>query len=209
MKNPLLLGCRGCGSAIVRFAYALAQMPLDYEEVDYSEGSPTRGRLLSVNPLGQVPSLVLADGSVVTESLAILHLVDDAAPDAGLIPPKGDPSRAAFMRWSVFLVAAVYPTYTYGDDAKKWVAGEEAAGKALRASTDAQRQATLRQLEGACGAPHFLGNRFSAIDLYLAAMCHWRPRKDWWRANVPKLFAAAQKALAIPAIEAIAGKEFG
>ncbi len=209
MKNPLLLGCRGCGSAIARFGYALAGLPLDYEEVDYSPESPTRGRLLAVNPLGQVPALVLPDGRVMTESLAILHLLDDAAPKAGLIPPKGDATRAAFYRWAVFLVAAVYPTYTYGDDAKKWVGGDEAAGKALRASTDAQRQALLEQLEGACGAPHFLGERLSAIDLYLAAMSYWRPGTKWWTANVPKLFAAATKARENTELAPIVAKEFG
>jgi GST-like protein len=209
LKNPLLLGCRGCGSAIVRFGYALAGLPLDYEEIDYSPGSATRERLLAVNPLGQVPALVMPDGRVLTESLAILHLLDDAAPKAGLIPPKGDATRAAFHRWAVFLVAAVYPTFTYGDDAGKWVGGDEAAAKALRASTDAQRQALLGQLEEACGAPHFLGERFSAIDLYLAAMCAWRPGKKWWQANAPRLFAAATKARERPELKAIVAKEFG
>ena len=209
MKKPLLLGCQGCGSAIVQFAYALAGLPFDYEEVDYSTGSPTRDRLLAVNPLGQVPALVLPDGRVVTESLAILHLVNDAAPAAGLIPPAGDPSRVAFYRWAVFLVASVYPTFTYGDDAKKWVGGDEAAGKALRSSTDLQRQASLRQLEEACGAPHFLGERFSAIDLYLAAMSFWRPGTKWWQANAPKLFAAAAKARAKPELAPVVAREFG
>ena len=113
------------------------------------------------------------------------------------------------MLFRSFLVAAVYPTFTYGDDAKKWVGGDEAAGKALRASTDAQRQASLRQLDEACGAPHFLGERFSAIDLYLAAMSYWRPGTKWWKANVPRLFAAAEKAREKPAIKAIVAKEFG
>jgi len=152
---------------------------------------------------------VLPDGRVMTESLAILHLVDDAAPKAGLIPPKGDAARPAFYRWAVFLVAAVYPTYTYGDDAKKWVGGDEAAGKALRSSTDAQRQSLLKQLDAACGAPHFLGERFSAIDLYLAAMSYWRPRTKWWQANVPKLFAAASKARERPELKPIVEREFG
>ena len=44
--NHRLLGCKGCGSAIVECAFALAGIPLDHEEVDYSAGSPTRDRLL-------------------------------------------------------------------------------------------------------------------------------------------------------------------
>jgi GST-like protein len=208
MKKPLLVGSAGCGSVIVEFGMNLAGIDYDYEEVDYSGDSPTRARLLEVNPLGQVPALVLPGGPVMTESLAMLHWIQDEAPAAALIPPKGDPQRAAFYRWAVFLIAAVYPTYTYGDDGAKWVAGDAAAAKALRASTDAHRENLLGQMEAACGAPHFLGKRFSAIDLYLAAMSHWRPRREWWKANVPKLLAAADAAIARPEIARVVQRDF-
>ena len=75
MNKPLLLGCQGCGNAIVESAFALAGIDFDYEEVDYSDDSPTRPRLLQFNPLGQVPTLVLPDGTVMSESAAIaLHI---------------------------------------------------------------------------------------------------------------------------------------
>jgi GST-like protein len=208
MKRPLLVGSKGCGSLIVESGFALAGLPYDYEGVDYADDSPTRARLLEVNPLGQVPALVLPDGKVMTESLAMLHWIQDQNGAAPLIAPPRDPSRADFYRWAVFLVAAVYPTFTYGDDTKKWVAGDEAAGKALRASTDAHRQKLLKQMESACAAPHFLGARFSAIDLYLAAMSQWRPGGKWWAANVPKLFAAAEKAKAKPEVGALIARDF-
>ena len=173
MKKPLLLGCKGCGNAIAESAFALAGIDFDYEEVDYSDDSPTRSRLLQVNPLGQVPTLVLPDGTVMTESLAMIHWANDVAPKAGLIPPPGDPARPAFYRWAVFLIAAVYPTFTYGDDPKKWVPNEEGA-KQLRKSTDAHRQAMWKQLEEVAGDPWFLGSTRSAIDLYLPCMTRWR-----------------------------------
>ncbi len=141
-----LLGCKGCGSAIVEAAFALAGVPLEREEVDYSPGSPTRDRLLAVNPLGQVPALILPDGRVLTESLAIIHYLDDLEPGAALVPRPGDATRSAFYRWIVFIVAAIYPTYTYGDDPKKWVANEEGA-KQLRESTDRHREALWLQVE--------------------------------------------------------------
>ncbi len=208
MKKPLLVGSAGCGSIIVECGFALGGIEYDYEEVDYSEGSPTRPRLLEVNPLGQVPALVLPDGQVMTETLAMLHWIDDQAPAAGLIPPKGDASRAAFYRWAVFLIAAVYPTYTYGDDAQKWVGGDKDAASALRASTDAHRQRLLKQMESVCGAPHFLGKRFSAIDIYLAVMSHWRPGRKWWAPEVPKLLAAGDKTKALPAVGRLIARDF-
>jgi GST-like protein len=208
MKKLLLVGSAGCGSVIVEFAFNLAGIAYDYEEVDYSDDSPTRARLLEVNPLGQVPALVLPDGQLMTESLAMLHWIQDQAPQAMLIPPRGDASRATFYRWAVFLIAAVYPTFTYGDDAKKWVAGDAKAGELLRASTNEHRQRLLKQMEGACGAPHFLGERFSAIDLYLAAMCHWRPGRKWWQVEVPKLMAAAQAAITRPEVGRVVQRDF-
>jgi GST-like protein len=208
MKRPLVVGCGGCGSVIVEFGMNLAGIPYDYEEVDYSNDSPTRARLLEVNPLGQVPALVLPDAAVMTESLAILHWIQDQVPAVSLIPPKGDAARAPFYRWAVFLVAAVYPTWTYGDDSKKWVAGDEKAGQALRDSTNLHRQKLLKQMEAACGAPHFLGERFSAIDLYLAAMCHWRPGRKWWASETPKLLACAEAALARPEVKKVAARDF-
>jgi len=206
--RPLLLGSKACGNAIVEFAFALAGLPLDCEEVDYSPGSPTRDRLLSVNPLGQVPALVLPDGQVLTESLAMLHYVDDRAPRAGLVPPPGHAAREAFHRWAVFLVAAVYPTFAYGDDPRRWVA-DEAGAAALRESTNRHREALYRQMEAAAGSPWFLGETFSAIDLYLLAMTHWRPGRKWFEANAPRLLAAADRAGALAPVAPVAARHFG
>lgn len=203
-----LLACKGCGSVIVESAFALAGIPLEVEEVDYSEGSPTRERLLAVNPLGQVPVLVLPDGTVLTESLAILHYVNDLEPSVDLIPPPGDPTRKAFYRWSVFLVAALYPTWTYGDDPKKWIA-DEAGAKLLRESTDEHRKTLWKQLEAEVKGPWFLGERRSALDLYLAAMTRWRPGILWFAKNTPKLVAIAKRASEVPEVAPVVARNFG
>jgi GST-like protein len=207
MKDHLLLGCKGCGNVIVEAAFALAGVPLEYEEVNYSTDSPTRARLLAVNPLAQVPTLVLPDGSILTESLAMLHYLHDLEPGANLIPPPGDLTRKHFHRWAVFMVAAVYPTFTYGDEPTKWVKDKDAA-QSLRESTDRHREHLLRQLDQAAGAPWFLGERFSALDLYVTVMSYWRPGRKWWGAKVPKLFAIAQKTAATPKVAAVLQKNF-
>ena len=207
MKKHLLLGCKGCGNAIVESAFNVAGIPVDYEEVDYSDDSPTRPRLLQVNPLGQVPTLVLPDGTVMTESLAMLHYIDDMAPQAGLIPPKGDPLRPVFYRWAVFFVAAVYPTYTYGDDPKKWVP-DAAGSKCLRDSTDEHRKKLWAQIEAEVKGPWFLGGRFSALDLYLAAMTRWRPGRLWFEKHAPKAVQSATRATALPAVAPVMARNF-
>ena len=202
-----LLGCKGCGSAIVEAAFAVAKIPLEYEEVDYGAGSATRDRLLEVNPLGQVPTLVLPDGSAMTESLAIVHYVNDLAPKAGLVPPKGDSHRTAFLRWSTFIVAAVYPTFTYGDEPVKWV--EDAKGaKQLRESTDRHRERQWQRLEEIAGEPWFLGQRMTALDLYAAVMTRWRPGRKWFTAHTPRLLAIAERATATPTVKPVIARNF-
>jgi GST-like protein len=202
-----LLGCKGCGSAIVEAAFALARVPLAYEEVDYGAGSPTRERLLEVNPLGQVPALVLPGGAVLTESLAIVHYLDDLAPAAGLVPGKKSPRRVDFLRWSTFLVAAIYPTFSYGDEPAKWVEDTQGA-KQLRESTDRHRQAQWLRLEEVAGQPWFLGSTRTALDLYLAVMTRWRPGRKWFAANTPKLLAIAESTSAIPQVADVMKRNF-
>jgi GST-like protein len=202
-----LLGCRGCGNAIVEAAFSLAGVPLAIEEVDYGAGSATRQKLLDVNPLGQVPTLVLEDGAILTESLAILHHLETIEPSTNLIPPPGDPHRKDFYRWVVFIVAALYPTWTYGDEPAKWVEDTQGA-KQLRESTDRHRQVLWKQVEDAAGTPWFLGDRMSAIDLYIAVMVNWRPGRKWFAANTPKLDAIAKAAAAIPKVAAVLERNF-
>ena len=203
-----LLGCKGCGSAIVEAAFALAKVPLECEEVDYGAGSSTRERLLAVNPLGQVPALLLPDGSVLTESLAIIHYLNDIAPRARLVPPKGDPARLPFLRWSTFLVAAVYPTFSYGDEPAKWVEDVKGA-KQLRESTDRHREAQWLRLEEIAGEPWFLGARMTALDLYVAVMTRWRPGRKWFAANTPRLLSISQAASATPGVADVMKRNFG
>ena len=50
-----VLGCRGCGSAIVEAALTLAGIAYEREEVNY-DSAEGRARLLELNPLAQVPT---------------------------------------------------------------------------------------------------------------------------------------------------------
>ena len=201
MNRHVLLGCRGCGSAIVEAMFALADIPYEFDEVELSGDGPGRRRLLALNPLGQVPTLLLPDGTVMTESAAIALHVDEIAPRAHLVPPPGDPSRPAFLRWLQFVVCAIYPTYTYGDDPSRWVPAG-AAADALRVSTDEHRKRLWLQLDAAASrkGPWFLGTRFSALDLYIAVMAAWRPGRAWIGEHCPRLAACADMARTRPEV---------
>ena len=200
-----VMGCRGCGSAIVEAALVIAKIPYDREEVDYDTPAG-HDRLAEVNPLAQVPTVVLPDGTIMTESAAIILYIDGIVPELGLVPPVRDPLRRELLRWLMFLVAAVYPTFTYGDDPKKWV-GE--AGDSLRMSTDEHRKSLWRLVEGAVRGPWFLGDTPSALDLYVAVMTRWRPRREWFAENCPRLHTIATAVDADERLKGVWATNFG
>ena len=180
MERMRLFGEPGWGSAIVETQLVWYGLEHDFERVgDLFKDKEGRERLVAVNPLAQIPTLVLADGTVLTESAAItLHLADVTGLDS-LVPRRGAATRAAFLRWLVFFVANLYPTYTYADDPSRFVDGEEAQ-RSFKAHVFAYREKLYRLLEGTAGRPWFLGERFSALDIYTCVMSRWRPGREWF-----------------------------
>lgn len=200
MSKYHLIASKIAGSMIVEAALALSKLPYEVETIPYGEPGPQRDRLLALNPLGQVPTMTLPDGRIMTESAAIiLHLADEA-PQAGLVPPAADAARPMFLRWLAFIVAAIYPTFTYGDDPARW-AGDDAAGRQLRKATDEHRKELWRYFaaQNPC-APWVLGERFSALDLYVAVMNMWRPGPDLFKQECPALAAIAERVAKLDAL---------
>lgn len=201
-----LFTARGWGSAIAEAVLATAGIPYTRDEIDPTVPGPDRDRLCAANPLLQLPTAVLPDGTVLTESAAIVLRAADLAPHAGLAPGPDHPSRTAFLRWLVFLVAAVYPTFTYGDDPKRWT---KAGSDELRKSTDDHRIALWRQMESAAGSPWFLGDTPSALDLYIAIMTRWRPRRKALEEACPRLCAIAEAVERRPELASVWAENFG
>ena len=184
-----VIGTRGCGSVIVEAALVLAEIPYQREEIDYTMPGPALERLRTLNPLGQVPVVVLPNGSVMTQSAAIVQYIAELTPHVKLAPPAGDVQRAEFLRWLTFFVAAIYPTFTYGDDPAKWVG--ESAKDELHRSTHAHRQVLWQYVEQHARAPWMLGEHLSILDIYISVMSRWRPRREWFATNCPRLHAIA------------------
>ncbi|TAJ38814.1 MAG: glutathione S-transferase [Reyranella sp.] len=201
MSGYTLWGRPGWGSAIVEAQLDWYGLAFTYEKVEDLFKTPGAGdRLRKVNPLAQVPTLVLPDGTVMSESAAITLLLADITGKDSLVPKAGSPERAKFLRWLVFLVANIYPTFTYADDPSRFVS-VDAARDPFRAATEAYAQRLWRQVESEAGAPWFLGERFSALDLYTAVMTRWRPKRGWFETETPKLFAIARRADAVPELK--------
>lgn len=207
--SPMLtiLSFPGWGSAIVEACAELTGLSYQTEDVDPSVEGPAKDRLQKLNPLLQLPTVVLEDGSVLTESAAIAFYMADLAPGANIVPAPGDAARPAFLRWLVFFVAAVYPTFTYGDAPQRFVTSADAR-KELRASTDALRNKHFQLLESVVKGPFFLGDRLSVLDVYVWVMVHWRPGRAWFEQHTPKLAAIARSLDADPRLAKVKARNF-
>lgn len=190
-----LYGRPGWGSALVELQLAYYRLPYRLEIVgDIYRDADARAALLALNPRGQVPVLDLPDGQRMTESAAMtLHLADLAQSDA-LVPGPQAPERAAFLRWLIFIVANIYPTFTFADVPTRFVDDDRAAPDFV-ARVNLYAKTLWGEMEAEAarqGGPWFLGARFSAIDLYIAVMREWRPGRAWFAATAPRLHAIAE-----------------
>lgn len=198
----------GWGSALVEAQLVWYELPFVVEEVgDLFRSVEARAALARVNPAAQLPTLVMPDGRVMTESAAITLILAEEGGGDSLVPAPGDPARATFLRWLVFLVANLYPTFTYADDPSRFV-DDPAARKPFRHSVDRHAQRLWRMVEDAAARPWFLGERFCGLDIFIAVMTHWRPRRAWFAAHCPKLHAIAVASDAQPKLGGVLRRNF-
>lgn len=94
---------RSTTSYRVRAALNLKGLQYDLEPVDLVGGAQRQADYLALNPGAGVPTLVLDDGTVLTQSLAILEYLDTVAPDPLLLPK--DPVLRAKVQAAAHTVA--------------------------------------------------------------------------------------------------------
>lgn len=189
-----LYGERGWGSALIEAQLEWYGLDYEFEAVgDLFKSARARDKLADTNPIAQVPTLVMEDGSIMTESAAITLLLAEQQNDDSLVPSPGSDERATFLRWLIFIVANVYPTYTYADDPARFVFAIDAQ-KDYENTVHDWGKKMYSVLEDYAGQPWFLGDRFSAIDIYLCLMTKWEPGRKWFEEHAPKLHSIATAA---------------
>ncbi len=200
----VLYGTAGYGSAIVEALAALAGLTLDFVQADpmSPEG---RATLLELNPMAQTPTLRLAEGGVMTESVAIALLIARRA--GRLEPPADSPEWAQHLRWLVF-VANIYATFWYADDPSR-VLKDAGAQAELKDALNEHRKRLWRILEGeAQGDEAFFRSGRSALDVFIAVMTRWTPKRPWFSAECPKLVRIAEAVAAEPEAREVFARNF-
>lgn len=127
-----LFGCPGSGSAAIEMALRQAGLVYRLTRAASWEPGPGFDALKRLNPLGRIPTLVLADGTVLTESAAILIHLGLSAP--GLLP-QPPAARARAVSGLVYIAANCYSAVSISDFPERWTkAAEPPAVEAVRAA---------------------------------------------------------------------------
>ena len=155
----------------------LEEVGAKYEtlEIDLDKDENKSADFLALNPLGQIPALELPDGTLMTESAAIVLQIGDSHPELGLIPPVGSAERARTLRWLVFMAANLYIAERRTYYADRFTTDPNGAD-AVQAAGIADAEGYLAILEDALSpGPFLLGERYSAADIYLWMLGTWFP----------------------------------
>jgi GST-like protein len=184
-----LYGSQGAGSAAIECA--LQHCNLQYTVVRAStwDADSAQSELAQVNPLGQIPTLVLEDGTVLTESAAILIHLALQHPGFALLPSTPS-ARATALRGLVFISSNCYAAISIGDYPERWT---EATSKK---QTDLVRQAARRQLHHHWdifantfkGQPFLSGTAPGALDYLAVVVSKWTGTRAHLQLSRPEFF---------------------
>ncbi len=187
MSVATLFGAEASGSIAVEAAMTLLGIPYALVEGATWVEESARERVAPLNPLRQVPTLVLPGGEVMTETAAILIDLADRHPPAGLSPAITDPRRRQFLRWMVYVSSEIYALHWIKPDVTR-------IGVALelrQAVIDAvhERIAFCWQSMDAQLQPdrYLIGNELTVLDLYVAVVSRFGPRRTRFYKAAPKM----------------------
>jgi glutathione S-transferase len=186
----------GSGGFAVEAALVKAGAPYKLVAVDTGKGEQNRPEFVAINPMRQVPALILPDGTVMTESAAIVVHLAHAFPDKGLAPKPATAAHARFLRWMFFMAANLYEgdlRYFYSERYTTDPAGAEgvkSAGAAHMKKSFAIVEEALSQ------GPYLCGPDLTMADVYLAMLTDWSPDPI----AAPRLLAVRKAVAADPQI---------
>jgi GST-like protein len=191
-----LYGKAGSGSAAVEAALVVAREPFRIVETASWAQNNAYADLLEVNPLGQVPTLVLDDGSALSESAAILIHLGTAHPGSRLLPEKMS-ERAQAVRGLVFIAANCYSAISIIDYPARWCQdadSDEKLQERIRAGSRARLHRHWEMFADVFPArPYLNGNDLGALDLLAAVVSKWSGSRQHLERHRPAFHEALMR----------------
>ena len=201
-----LYGKKGSGSASTQAALDFVGAPYKIVETASWEPNAAFQDLLRVNPLGQIPTLVLPDGSAMSESGAILIHLGLVHPESGLLPREPS-ARARALRGIVFIAANCYSAISIIDFPERWCADadkDDAVKERIRSGTRARLHQHWEMFADLFPArPYLSGEALGALDIHAAVVSKWAGSRKHIEAKRPELHAALARIEAHPKVAAV------
>jgi GST-like protein len=197
----ILFGSNGSGSAAIEVALGVLQAPFRVVTASTWEPGSAQAELKRHNPLGQIPTLVLPDGGVLTESAAILAHLGLAHPASGLLPAD-DAARAQCLRGLVYIAANCYAAIGIIDYPERWLPqADEAAREALRLGA----RKRLHLYWGLFAdqfpvQPWLSGAHPGALDYFAAVVSRWSGARKHLQGERPALHELLLRVEQLPAV---------
>lgn len=176
------------------------------QPVKLHEGEQQTPGYLAINPMGQVPLLVV-DGKPLNQIVAICDYLDRRFPQAGLLPVEPW-QRAQAMSTLAWMNNTVHPTFTHIFRPAKF-AGSEAAQADVRSTAVSVFRDHLERIQAMTGhtAPYLLGDKLSFVDAYAVTFLRWGGLGGIDPATLPAYQAYAERVAAHPAVAAAMARE--
>jgi maleylpyruvate isomerase len=188
-----------------RIALALKGLEVDHVPVNLREGEQSAPAFLARNPQGLVPTLAVEDGTLISQSPAIIEYLEEAHPEPPLLP--NEPVARARVRQMAMIVGC--DTHPLGNlrvlkVLKADYGADEAAVNAWQARWNEAGFAALEALvtreEGRGDFCH--GGRPGLAECYLLPQLYSARRFGVPLDPYPALLSIEEATLAIPAVQA-------
>jgi len=194
-----IYGALGSGSVPVEATLTLLGQPYAVVEAPTWEGAAQQAKVAGVNPLKQVPALVTPDGETITESAAILIWLADRFPQARLAPSPDSPLRGQFLRWMVFVPASIYSLFWVRDDPSRLGGPDPKVQARIKAATADRIAACWGMMDSQLDPGRYLlGDDLTVLDLYVAVVSRWGPRRRRFYEAAPKMSEVVRRVDADP-----------
>jgi len=179
---------------------------IETQTVKLHKGEQHTPEYLALNPMGQVPLLVV-DGTPLNQLVAICDYLDRRFPQAGLLPSESW-ARAQAMSLFAWMNNTVHPTFTHIFRTAKF-ATSEAAQADVRATAAASFRACLERIQGLArqAGPFLLGDRLSFVDAYALTFLRWGGLGGIDPASLPDYQAYVARVAAAPPVAAAMARE--
>lgn len=146
----------------------------EYERVNFSNKKTEHGQDFNkINPKGLVPTLMLDDGSILTENIAIQQYLADSHHATNLLPELGNFERYRVVEWQSYIAA----------DLHKGIGVFFHTNLSVESRTQVflpELNHKLHFLNDHLSHHHYLtGENFTVADAYLFVVLSWLPHLEF------------------------------